>query len=126
MIGTGADNNISAPSARRLTSLDALRGIASFSVVLCHCWTAIPNAARATLASSMWSPLIDIFTNGSAAVIIFFVLSGYVLSLPFFHGTQPGYPRYLFKRFCRILHSFCSHDLHRGIASPLYQCHRTN
>jgi peptidoglycan/LPS O-acetylase OafA/YrhL len=95
------NNNIAAP-ATRLTSLDAVRGIASFGVVLCHCWAAIPNDARAPLSLPMWSPLINLFTNGDAAVIIFFVLSGYVLALPFFRGTQPSYPRFLFKRFCRI------------------------
>jgi len=95
------NNKIAAPRMR-LTSLDAVRGIASFSVVLCHCWAAIPDAARTSLSSSMWSPLLGLFTNGDAAVIIFFVLSGYVLALPFFRGTQPSYPRYLLKRFCRI------------------------
>jgi Acyltransferase family len=76
-----------APSARRLTSLDAVRGIASFIVILCHCNAILPDAVQ---------------TNGAASVIIFFVLSGYVLALPFFHGTQPNYPRYAFRRFCRI------------------------
>jgi hypothetical protein len=95
------NNKIAAPRMR-LTSLDAVRGIASFSVVLCHCWAAIPDAARTSLSSSMWSPLLGLFTNGDAAVIIFFVLSGYVIALPFFRGTQPSYPRYLLKRFCRI------------------------
>ena len=95
------DNKITAP-AKRLSSLDAVRGIASFVVVLCHCLTAIPDEARARFNATMWSPLINIFTNGDAAVIIFFVLSGYVLALPFFRDTQPSYPRYLFKRFCRI------------------------
>jgi peptidoglycan/LPS O-acetylase OafA/YrhL len=95
-------NNKTAAPRMRLTSLDAVRGIASFSVVLCHCWAAIPDAARTPLSSSMWSPLLGLFTNGDAAVIIFFVFSGYVLALPFFRGTQPSYHRYLFKRFCRI------------------------
>jgi peptidoglycan/LPS O-acetylase OafA/YrhL len=40
--------------------------------------------------------------NGHAAVITFFVLSGYVLSLPYYRGTQVSYSRYLVKRFCRI------------------------
>jgi hypothetical protein len=90
------------PPARRLTSLDAVRGIASFAVILCHCNAILPEAVQSQLGASIWSRPIALVTNGAASVIIFFVLSGYVLALPFFHGTQPNYPRYVFRRFCRI------------------------
>jgi len=90
------------PPARRLTSLDAVRGIASFIVILCHCNAILPDAVQSQLDSSILSRPIALFTNGAASVIIFFVLSGYVLALPFFHGTQPNYSRYVFRRFCRI------------------------
>jgi peptidoglycan/LPS O-acetylase OafA/YrhL len=87
---------------RRLTALDSIRGIASFSVLLCHYRLALPQETSASLVSFIWPPLLNLFTNGDAAVILFFVLSGYVLSLPFFRGTQPSYARYVFKRVCRI------------------------
>lgn len=107
---------------RRLTSLDAVRGIASLNVLLCHCYMSFPKEARAPLDSSMWSPLLfGLFTNGDAAVIIFFVLSGCVLALPFFRGTQPSYPRYLVKRVCRIYIPFA---VVISIAALL--CHITN
>ena len=86
----------------RLSSLDALRGVASFSVVLCHYYLTIPAETRPLLDPSIWLRPLHVIMNGAAAVIIFFFLSGYVLSLPFFRGTQPSYPRYLFKRVCRI------------------------
>jgi peptidoglycan/LPS O-acetylase OafA/YrhL len=89
-------------STTRLSSLDALRGIASFSVVLGHYYLTIPAETRPLLDSSIWLRPLHVIMNGAAAVIIFFVLSGYVLSLPFFRGTQPSYLRYMFKRVCRI------------------------
>jgi peptidoglycan/LPS O-acetylase OafA/YrhL len=58
---------------------------------------------------SEWiSRALRVFHNGPAAVIIFFVLSGYVLALPFFAGTQPSYPRYVLKRLCRIYVPFAA------------------
>jgi len=95
-------NNNTQPARTRLASLDAVRGIASFIVLLDHCYWTFPDASRGQLASPIWLRPITFFTNGQAAVIIFFMLSGYVLSFPFFCGTQPSYPGYLFKRFCRI------------------------
>lgn len=45
----------------------------------------------------------SLFWNGHSAVILFFVLSGFVLSLPFFKGEYKfDYSRYLVKRICRI------------------------
>jgi peptidoglycan/LPS O-acetylase OafA/YrhL len=88
---------------RRLTSLDALRGLAACVVVISHCYLALISKDRQTeLESSFWFNLLRPLHNGDAAVIIFFVLSGYVLSLPFFRKTQLIYPRYVVRRVCRI------------------------
>jgi peptidoglycan/LPS O-acetylase OafA/YrhL len=88
---------------RRLSSLDAVRGLAACIVVISHCYlTMISDDRRTQLESSFWFDLLRPLHNGDAAVIIFFVLSGYVLSLPFFRGTQLTYPRYVVRRFCRI------------------------
>ncbi len=47
------------------------------------------------------SPLYD-FVCGRPAVILFFVLSGFVLTLPFVHGVAQSYGRFLTRRFFRL------------------------
>ncbi|HEX3967756.1 MAG TPA: acyltransferase [Edaphobacter sp.] len=82
------------PSPGRVTQLDAIRGIAAVTVV-CHHWWAI----------SQFHPPLWIFRPfflGREAVILFFVLSGYVLSLPVWSGRQLPYPEYLIRRVFRI------------------------
>jgi len=77
---------------------DGLRGIAALSVAVAHFVAAfIPmmlhgnyptmfneNPKPSHLFEILTSPVISIFYNGEFAVLIFFVLSGYVLALPFF------------------------------------------
>jgi peptidoglycan/LPS O-acetylase OafA/YrhL len=78
----------------RVTQLDAIRGIAAVTVV-CHHWWAI----------SQFHPPPWIFLpllTGREAVILFFVLSGYVLSLPIWSGRQLPYPEYIIRRIFRI------------------------
>jgi peptidoglycan/LPS O-acetylase OafA/YrhL len=78
----------------RVTQLDAIRGIAAVTVV-CHHWWAISQ-----FHAPLWifRPLF----LGREAVILFFVLSGYVLSLPIWSGRQLPYPQYLIRRVFRI------------------------
>ena len=59
------------------------------------------SAWAAPWAWLRYTPL-RLLVDGEAAVILFFVLSGYVLALPFIAGTQLTYGRYLVKRICRI------------------------
>jgi len=78
----------------RVTQLDAIRGIAAVTVV-CHHWWAI----------SQFHPPPWIFLpllTGREAVILFFVLSGYVLSLPIWKNRQLAYPEYSIRRTFRI------------------------
>jgi peptidoglycan/LPS O-acetylase OafA/YrhL len=85
--------NPHSPSGR-VTQLDAIRGIAAVTVV-CHHWWAI----------SQFHPPPWIFRPlvlGREAVILFFVLSGYVLSLPIWNNRQLPYPEYLIRRIFRI------------------------
>jgi peptidoglycan/LPS O-acetylase OafA/YrhL len=42
------------------------------------------------------------FLNGGAAVQFFFILSGFVLSLPYLGGAKTPYTLYLVRRICRI------------------------
>ena len=79
-------------------SADGLRGTAALCVAISHFITAyLPtmmhkthpslfqeNKNPSTLFEIFTSPLFSIFYNGHFAVLIFFVLSGYVLTLPYF------------------------------------------
>ncbi len=78
----------------RIPQLDALRGIAAVTVV-CHHWWAI---CRSGPPPWIFRPLV----TGREAVILFFVLSGFVLSLPVWNKRQAPYPEYLLRRIFRI------------------------
>jgi peptidoglycan/LPS O-acetylase OafA/YrhL len=79
---------------RRILALDSLRGLAAFVVIWHHFHQAF----------TLSKPPIPLrpFVAGRAAVLLFFVLSGYVLSIPYWNGRQPAYGTYLVKRFFRI------------------------
>ncbi|WP_260735673.1 acyltransferase family protein [Tunturiibacter lichenicola] len=81
-------------SIGRVAELDSLRGVAAVAVVCHHCrnafWTALPH----------W--YFQPFFAGHEAVILFFVLSGYVLSLPMWANKIAAYPEYLARRVSRI------------------------
>lgn len=94
----------------RIESLDSLRGMAALSVVLLHIdmtYSPFDRLAGSGEAGSViaWlftrTPLAALFAGGSA-VILFFVLSGFVLALPFVAGRAPSYGRFVVRRICRI------------------------
>ncbi len=78
----------------RLVALDALRGLAAFIVIWHHFREAF------NMSQPRWYQRP--FVAGHAAVVLFFVLSGYVLSLPYWKGRQLPYGLYLVRRFFRI------------------------
>ncbi|TFE22646.1 acyltransferase family protein [Cohnella luojiensis] len=81
----------------RIPQLDSIRGLASLSVFLHHIYLATP-----ILPIIFWQSPLRIFINGRGAVLLFFVLSGLVLSLPFFNGKPIPYFTFLIKRVFRI------------------------
>ena len=84
----------------RYEELDALLGIAALSVVLWHfvCATyTIPDQSARSFIMSLY-----FLVHGRAAVILFFILSGFVLSLPFLREPRPGYAGFAVRRICRI------------------------
>lgn len=89
----------------RFVQLDALRGLASLAVLFSHIMLFLTplsmNVVLHALLTKTYSP-VQIFVNGNGAVILFFVLSGFVLSLPLLDGKSQSYPGYLVKRFFRI------------------------
>lgn len=99
-------------AASRYTSLDGLRGFAAFVVLVHHCFLVSPQLSdvvdsRGTLPVDSWvwwttyTPLHLIWA-GREAVYVFFILSGFVLTLPFLRAAQPSLGAYYPKRFVRI------------------------
>jgi peptidoglycan/LPS O-acetylase OafA/YrhL len=101
-------------SNARYHSLDSLRGIASMQVVIGHCLVAIPSLAwlvyeqKGTVIHNAkfyiaYSPF-HFFWSASPAVLLFFVLSGFVLSLPYYSSKSslPNYWQFFVKRILRL------------------------
>ncbi|MEQ6898469.1 acyltransferase [Microbacterium sp. KR10-403] len=77
------------PGSKRLNSLDGLRGVAALIVVVHHCFLVSPAFAAAYYGGQtgdsplrqalIYSPL-HLVWGGAEAVVVFFVLSGFVLA----------------------------------------------
>jgi peptidoglycan/LPS O-acetylase OafA/YrhL len=123
----------------RIEALDSLRGIAALQVLLHHCLLCVPvlytvfsykvplpftGVKNAVLNALTYSPL-HFFWLGNEPVILFFVLSGFVLSLPFNDGGKNfDYKAYFVKRLIRlyipyIVAIFVSMLLRVGLYHPL-------
>src|SRR3954454_20974042 len=69
----------------RLIELEAVRGIASFVVLAHHCFLGFAPSLLHGLVTppgpgSLFGTPLFAFMNGGAAVVVFFVLSGFVLT----------------------------------------------
>ena len=123
-----------AAAPNRLRQLDSLRGIAALFVVFNHYVQTVPEAARlssgfpggvlnpgAWLTPWPWlrvTPL-RLTVDGQAAVVLFFVLSGFVLALPVTRTRQPAFWPFLVKRACRVYIPFAVVIL---LFAALYAC----
>lgn len=108
--GMGDSNEIRVTS--RYTSLDGLRGLAAVVVLIHHCFLVSPQLSAAVdsngtgpFDSWVWwttfTPLHLVWA-GQEAVYVFFILSGFVLTLPFVRGSRPSWAAYYPKRIVRI------------------------
>jgi peptidoglycan/LPS O-acetylase OafA/YrhL len=94
----------------RFDALDALRGLAALSVVILHFLTVYGFDSPVTQQRALgWGTALllsrtplGIFYAGRDAVILFFILSGFVLALPFLDGRKPSYRTFAVRRVCRI------------------------
>jgi peptidoglycan/LPS O-acetylase OafA/YrhL len=88
---------------KRYAELDSLRGIAAMLVFLFHIAMVLPDSWREGL---LWNALnyspFHIALSGKIHVIFFFILSGFVLSLPYFYRKENSYLSFIIKRFCRL------------------------
>ena len=93
-------------SASRYAYLDALRGIAALIVVFHHCLLTFssmetPDAVNLPVALLVYTPLRLLWV-GQAAVIVFFVLSGFVLTVMLTRKPPLSYMGFAVKRVARI------------------------
>ena len=84
--------------SRRFYELDSLRGVAALTVVFHHFSRICPDHVIHLLIRT---PL-RILIAGHQAVILFFLLSGFVLTLPYKKKNRLSYGPFLLKRVCRI------------------------
>jgi len=108
---------------KRYVELDSLRGLAAFAVFVTHAFGLIWNTPiHIPLISTIIDSPIQILWNGGAAVDFFFVLSGFVLALPFLsQNKQINYVDFLKKRFFRIYPTYWAGMLLAVIMSLFYQ-----
>lgn len=92
----------------RYEELDSLRGLAALTVVFNHFLNVVPMVYfpeyypdNVFIKILKFTP-VHLFWAGHEAVILFFVLSGFVLALPFLQNRQVSYSSFLVKRFFRI------------------------
>ncbi|MEO9130533.1 MAG: acyltransferase [Sphingomonas sp.] len=89
----------------RLSGLDSIRIVCAFMVALNHFGGKFGPDLQPLVGERLaWviNELIGIIPNGPAAVIVFFVLSGFVVHLPRVEGRPLQLPEYLCRRYVRI------------------------
>jgi peptidoglycan/LPS O-acetylase OafA/YrhL len=89
-------------SKLRIKKLDSVRGIAAMMVVLGHCY----GAAISPLIIYYHAWPLLVFWDGSEAVPMFFVLSGYVLAVQILTNRVHTYAGFVVRRFFRIWPAF--------------------
>lgn len=83
---------------KRIEQLDSIRGLAALAVLFSHIPYFAFSLPYLTYRALVWIGLND----GHSSVMLFFILSGFVLSIPFLKKDKVNYLPYVIKRFFRI------------------------
>ena len=98
---------ITTASHRYMAEVDGLRFIAIFSVMLFHVYYNVAHSPDLVLAASPFSFVVWPVTQGFRGVQLFFVISGFILGLPFAahyltHGPAVNVGRFYLRRVTRL------------------------
>lgn len=104
-----------APKVQRLEQLDALRGLAALNVLIAHFFSLYLQLPPWVLILGR-TPCALLF-DGRPAVLLFFMLSGFVLYLPYGKSEAPYYGRFMVRRACRIYLPYLAGVAFAAIAS---------
>lgn len=104
-------NDSQARERQYVAALTGLRGVAAFGVFLYHYGALHPGIRLDQLLPVIGVVLQFPLGFGFAGVDIFFVLSGFLLTLPFARsalgaGPKPSLPRYFRRRFLRVFPAY--------------------
>ena len=87
----------------RVRGLDAIRYVCAFWVVVWHYGVPVPfGHSGGSRLAWLFDSLLHISFNGTAAVVVFFVISGFAIHYPFRHGEKPNWTEYFLRRYLRI------------------------
>lgn len=101
----GVTPSVAAGSPRRLDELDSLRGLAALSVVLLHVravWFEIILGTASPHQKHVADFFLVPFSRGDEAVVLFFILSGFVLAIPAIQLRAQPYSIFVIRRIFRI------------------------
>lgn len=102
----GMEKNLGGPPVtQRIATLDGLRGVAALSVAFAHSG-AVYAHPKLTLGTSIWGIVSQSVFSANEAVVLFFILSGYVLAKSLSSEddlTQEAIWSFYIKRCFRIL-----------------------
>jgi peptidoglycan/LPS O-acetylase OafA/YrhL len=102
----------------RYLELDSLRGLAALTVLLGHLEKMWSETYPPVSAICTWIVALTL-QSGAEAVILFFVLSGFVLSLPAVEGRPQSYFTFVTRRVFRIYIPYVA-ALAASIAASMY------
>ena len=88
--------------AKHLQALDSIRFICAAIVVVGHVGIIPPHSLDGSLAGKLIGSLLGVMFNGQAAVIVFFVLSGFVIHYPQSSGRRLTLAPFYMRRLIRI------------------------